>query len=97
MTYEGATVGSVSVNTDAQRTVIDVPLPGQQNGQHYEQMHWSPEQPRLVDAAVVYSNASGVVDEIHSYFGLRSAAVSEGHFCFGAGVRAAIAPHAPVP
>lgn len=54
---------------------IDIPLPAQMNGQAYEELLWSPENPRLIDATVRISDAGSPVDAVSSYLGLRSAAV----------------------
>lgn len=54
---------------------IDIPLPVQTNGQAYEELLWSPEHPRLIDATVRISEGGAPVDVVSSYLGLRSAAV----------------------
>jgi hypothetical protein len=60
------------------RTVIC--LPNQTNGQAYEAVLWSPESPHLIDARVTVTTGDGTVDEVFSYFGLRSVGWSDGHF-----------------
>jgi beta-galactosidase/beta-glucuronidase len=62
------------------RSRIIISLPGQANGQAYEALLWSPEHPRLIDACVTVTAADGSVDEVLTYFGLRSVAWSHGHF-----------------
>jgi Beta-galactosidase/beta-glucuronidase len=79
--FDGQTIGAVAVETDVQRIVVDIPLPDNHNGQHYEQLLWSPEHPRLIDAAVAVEDASGArLDTVASYLGLRSTAVGHGRF-----------------
>lgn len=77
--FAGALIGQSS--TLATGTEIDmvVPLPAQTNGQSYEELLWSPENPRLIDA-VVSLDGPKARDSIRSYLGLRSATVSRGHF-----------------
>lgn len=55
-------------------------LDGQRNGQHYEQLLWSPESPRLVDATITIEQGAEVVDEVASYLGLRSVGTGGRHF-----------------
>ncbi|WP_420111158.1 glycoside hydrolase family 2 protein [Pseudactinotalea sp.] len=61
----------------AERTaVVDIPLTGQRNGQHYEHLLWSPRRPRLIDAEVtIHGTAS---DAVGSYLGLRSVGIEHG-------------------
>ncbi|GIF22766.1 beta-galactosidase/beta-glucuronidase [Actinoplanes tereljensis] len=68
-------IGAIRVPVTGQRTVATITLPGQQNGQAYEDLLWSPERPTLIDATVRVGG-----DEVTSYLGLRSAAVADGHF-----------------
>ncbi len=60
------------------RTVISVPR--QANGQAYESLLWSPEEPRLVDAFVTVGFPAGVEDHVRSYLGIRSVGWADGHF-----------------
>jgi beta-galactosidase/beta-glucuronidase len=47
-------------------------LTGQRNGQQYEELLWSPDSPRLIDAAVTVEVGGASVDSVASYLGLRS-------------------------
>jgi beta-galactosidase/beta-glucuronidase len=79
--YEGQALGRVSLPVTGREAEVRIPLPVQRNGQAYEHLLWSPEHPRLIDAVVTLSAADGSGDDIvHSYLGMRSAAVAEGHF-----------------
>lgn len=71
------------------RLRIDVPR--QANGQQYEDLLWSPEQPTLIDATVTLSHEQtpepestattvSTDDVVGSYLGLRSVAVAHGAF-----------------
>jgi beta-galactosidase/beta-glucuronidase len=80
LSYEGTPVaaGSHTVTEATATTVIT--LPAQANGQAYEEVLWSPEHPRLLDATVTLSIGGHILDEVESYLGLRSSAVSAGRF-----------------
>jgi len=52
----------------------------QRNGQQYEELLWSPDHPRLIDATIVIEEGGSVVDEVASYLGLRSVAAAERRF-----------------
>lgn len=75
LTYQGRALGSVTVPAAGRAVEATVPLPQQRNGQAYEELLWSPEHPRLVDAVVTVGD-----DTVRSYLGLRSAAVAAGRF-----------------
>lgn len=72
-------LASLTMAVDSQRLRVRVPLARLGNGQDYEQLLWSPEHPRLLDArvTVVDENSS---DSIDSYFGLRTVSAHHGHF-----------------
>ncbi|RIX31278.1 glycoside hydrolase family 2 protein [Amnibacterium setariae] len=58
-----------------------VPVARQANGQAEEELLWSPDQPRLIDAVVELRTADGRrLDAVASYFGLRTVAVDRGAF-----------------
>lgn len=83
LSFEGAALGTVTVPVSGEQLEAVVHLPNQRNGQAYEQLLWSPEHPRLLDAVVVLQpddDTAGDVDTVHSYLGLRSAAVDRGVF-----------------
>lgn len=45
-----------------------------------EQLLWSPEHPNLIEAVLTLVDDGVVTDEVHSYTGLRSVGVRDGHF-----------------
>ncbi|WP_052367234.1 glycoside hydrolase family 2 TIM barrel-domain containing protein [Paraoerskovia marina] len=53
---------------------ITVSVPRQTNGQDYESLLWSPDQPTLIDAAITLRSADSTspADQVASYLGLRS-------------------------
>ena len=66
--------------TDAE-TVLPLHLPALRHGQDRERLLWSPEQPTLVDAEVeLVDEATGAVDRVASYVGLRSVGTADGRF-----------------
>ncbi|MFF5289793.1 glycoside hydrolase family 2 protein [Paractinoplanes globisporus] len=68
-------VGAIRFPVGEQRATATITLPGQTNGQAYEQMVWSPSRPTLIDATVRLGG-----DEVASYLGLRSVSVADGRF-----------------
>jgi beta-galactosidase/beta-glucuronidase len=64
-----------TVHSEASEVEVVLTLSGQANGQAYEELLWSPEHPRLVDARIDVEHSSGVSDSVASYLGVRSAAV----------------------
>ncbi|SOD94376.1 glycoside hydrolase family 2 protein [Blastococcus haudaquaticus] len=83
---DGQLLGEHRVRVDEQRISTTVAVPALRNGQARQDMTWSPEEPRLVDATVqVLAGPAGadgerVVDEVSSYLGLRSAGAGGGAF-----------------
>lgn len=69
-------LADVTVTVTDPRHTTRIALPRQRNGQHYETLLWSPEQPTLIDARVQLDDA----DDVSSYLGLRSAGIAGGHF-----------------
>jgi len=63
-----------------QRHTGTVTIPRLLNGQDREGLLWSPESPRLVDATVTVEDASGTVDTVAGYLGLRTTGVRDGRF-----------------
>lgn len=53
---------------------------GLRAGQLRESLLWSPEHPLLVDAAIELNTATGPVDRVASYFGIRSVEAVDGRF-----------------
>lgn len=52
----------------------------QRNGQQYEELLWSPDHPRLIDATVAIEQGDEAVDTVASYLGLRSVAAIDRQF-----------------
>ncbi|MEJ3405234.1 glycoside hydrolase family 2 TIM barrel-domain containing protein [Rathayibacter sp. YIM 133350] len=77
--FRGATLGAIEVAVSTREVELVVPLQRQTNGQAYEELLWSPEHPRLLDAQIRLV-AGGATDVAASYVGLRSAAVTRGRF-----------------
>ncbi|MEU2350968.1 glycoside hydrolase family 2 TIM barrel-domain containing protein [Modestobacter sp. NPDC049651] len=71
----GRPLAEHAVQVTEQRTTTSIAVPALLNGQDRQDLLWSPEHPRLVDATVQLSAGGGVTDEVTSYLGLRSAAV----------------------
>ncbi|GAA3342426.1 glycoside hydrolase family 2 TIM barrel-domain containing protein [Curtobacterium pusillum] len=62
-----------------------VPIARQTNGQAEDELHWTPEAPRLVDATVSLLPAdagadSAPIDAVSSYFGVRTVGIDGGAF-----------------
>jgi beta-galactosidase/beta-glucuronidase len=76
LTHDGTAVGATEVPVDGETALVPVPIPGQENGQAYEQLLWSPEHPTLLDADVTLLGADdAVLDGVQAYCGLRSVQV----------------------
>ncbi|MGY4859237.1 sugar-binding domain-containing protein [Cryobacterium sp. AP23] len=80
LSFDGMPVAEASHTVSEATATTTITLPAQANGQAYEELLWSPEHPRLLDATVTLSTGGAVVDEVQSYLGLRSAAVAGGRF-----------------
>ncbi|MGO4690387.1 glycoside hydrolase family 2 protein [Glaciibacter sp. 2TAF33] len=81
LSYDGVPVAEVSAPAAGDWIEAVVELPNQRNGQAYEQLLWSPEAPRLLDAEItLQSPGGGDTDTVYSYLGLRSTAVDRGAF-----------------
>lgn len=79
--HEGTELAAVSTPVREPEQTVTIQLPDQGNGQAYERLLWSPERPTLLDARVRVLDRDGrLVDEVHSYLGLRSVGVHGGHF-----------------
>jgi beta-galactosidase/beta-glucuronidase len=59
---------------------LTVPVHRQRNGQAEDELIWSPEHPRLVDATLSLTDGDGAGDEVSSYLGLRTVGVARGAF-----------------
>lgn len=56
-------------------------VPRQLNGQQYEELLWSPDNPTLLGASVALENGRGdILDEVGSYLGLRSVSADRDRF-----------------
>jgi beta-galactosidase/beta-glucuronidase len=78
--YEGVVIAQQSVTLDGSTSPsMTVELRGQLNGQHYDKLLWSPENPRLIEAqiAIVHGASRDVFD---SYLGLRTVGTGCGRF-----------------
>ena len=75
LSFDGAVIGRTTVHSAAAEIEVSLSLAGQANGQAYEELLWSPEHPRLIDATVHLDDGSGGTDSVASYLGLRSAAI----------------------
>ncbi|RUR01881.1 glycoside hydrolase family 2 protein [Labedella endophytica] len=75
----GTVESTMSVGADTFDLVI--PVVRQSNGQGEDELHWSPEKPRLIDATVSLITPTGEeIDVVASYLGLRTVGVGEGAF-----------------
>lgn len=79
-------LGVVEVHVDGRaRLDLSLPLARQGNGQARDEIHWTPERPRLVDATVTLLDpAGGEVDVVSSYLGVRTVGVGGGRFLLNA-------------
>ncbi|HWU59830.1 MAG TPA: glycoside hydrolase family 2 TIM barrel-domain containing protein [Microbacteriaceae bacterium] len=69
------------VPTSSGELHLTIPLHRQRNGQAEDELTWSPEHPRLVDATVsLLENSGTAVDTVASYVGLRTLATQRGAF-----------------
>ncbi|CAL4859087.1 Beta-galactosidase [Microbacterium sp. MM2322] len=75
LAYEGARLAHAVVTAGSRESTIVLPVAELANGQSYEELLWSPESPRLIDAEVRVGD-----DVVHSYLGLRTAHVARGRF-----------------
>jgi len=76
-------LGTVEASTVRSTSSLDltVPIARQRNGQAEDELTWSPERPRLVDALVSLHGPDGeVLDVVSSYLGVRSVGVARGAF-----------------
>lgn len=79
--YEGERLAFTTVETVDRFTTLDISLSRQRNGQHYENLLWSPESPTLIDAEITLLDSDGAnIDGVVSYFGIRSVATALGRF-----------------
>ncbi|HEX8520405.1 MAG TPA: glycoside hydrolase family 2 TIM barrel-domain containing protein [Pseudonocardia sp.] len=80
LTLADEVLAEVTARVDGPRAVVDLALPAFVNGQDRGWLVWTPEDPTLIDARVVVRAGGAVLDEVHSYLGLRTAGVGGGSF-----------------
>jgi beta-galactosidase/beta-glucuronidase len=73
-------LGDARFNLLDRTSHLRLSLGRQRNGQQYEELLWSPEHPRLIDATVVLEQHDAVLDAVSSYLGLRSVATAHRRF-----------------
>jgi beta-galactosidase/beta-glucuronidase len=87
LTERDEDLGTVEVVTvdGGTRQRLSLPLARQRNGQARDELYWTPERPRLVDATVTLLDPAGdVVDAVSSYLGVRTVGVGGGRFLLNA-------------
>jgi beta-galactosidase/beta-glucuronidase len=82
LTLDEDVLGEVSCVVRQEVTHVDIAVPAMRNGQDRARLLWTPEHPRLVDAAVVLRDRESgqPVDTVASYLGLREVSVGGGSF-----------------
>jgi len=61
------------------RVIVDIPA--SHHGMDRNDLYWTPDSPNLIDvSATLCDSAMSVLDEVRSYFGLRSVGVDRGRF-----------------
>ena len=78
--FAGQLLAEHTVRVAEQRSTTTIDVPALLNGQARQELLWSPETPRLVDATVSVLAGTEVLDEVSSYLGLRSAGVGARSF-----------------
>ncbi|WP_405373677.1 MULTISPECIES: glycoside hydrolase family 2 protein [unclassified Microbacterium] len=73
--FDGRDLGRIATTVADDEATLVIPLAELANGQAYEELLWSPEHPRLIDADVQVGD-----DDVRSYLGIRSAHVARGRF-----------------
>ncbi|SDQ34653.1 glycoside hydrolase family 2 protein [Quadrisphaera sp. DSM 44207] len=86
---DGVVLAEQTARVGEQRARLVIGVPALENGQGEQQLLWSPDHPRLVDARVVLTSGDGgtgvaaggeVLDDVTSYLGLRTAGAGRGAF-----------------
>jgi beta-galactosidase/beta-glucuronidase len=80
LSLDGEELAETRVRLFEVTTTISLHLAHQRNGQQYEELLWSPDHPRLLDAAVTLESAGEPVDCVASYLGLRSVGTAARRF-----------------
>lgn len=80
LSFDGAQLAEARVRLLDTTTTLSLHLAHQRNGQQYEELLWSPQHPRLIDATITLDRGTQVVDGVASYLGLRSVDTSARRF-----------------
>ncbi|WP_067163868.1 glycoside hydrolase family 2 protein [Microbacterium sp. TNHR37B] len=75
LSFEGRALGSVETDVLDDEAALVIPVADLLNGQAYEELLWSPEHPRLVEATITVGE-----DAAQSYLGIRTAHVERRRF-----------------
>ncbi|MBM7551510.1 glycoside hydrolase family 2 protein [Thalassobacillus pellis] len=77
ITFKGQHIASTTVQVEQipNKAVQTITLEDFQRG---EGKHWSPEQPNLYDMTIRLTKAGEVLDEVSTYFGMRSITIQDG-------------------
>ena len=76
LAFDGELLAEAKVRLLGRESQVRLVLDRQRNGQYYEELLWTPESPRLIDASVVIEHEGTQVDAVASYLGLRSVSTS---------------------
>lgn len=80
VSWQGTTIGRAETQLmDGDSVSLRVDLPTQRNGQQWDELLWSPENPRLLDLTLWVRSAQ-VQDEVGSYAGLRTVQANQRTF-----------------
>jgi beta-galactosidase/beta-glucuronidase len=78
LTLDGEVVASATFDLRVPRTTVRLPLERARIAHDRRSYLWAPDHPNLLDATVTLLRGEDVVDEVHSYVGLRSVELSGG-------------------
>ncbi|HMH58274.1 MAG TPA: glycoside hydrolase family 2 TIM barrel-domain containing protein [Galbitalea sp.] len=80
LSLDGETLAQLTMTAGSVRSQVTIELPALRNAQSRDAYLWSPENPHLIDAAIVVRRDGRAVDEVASYLGVRSTTVGAGAF-----------------
>jgi beta-galactosidase/beta-glucuronidase len=80
LTLEDEALAEQAVAVRSDRARFAIPLDRLANGVDRDRLFWSPEKPNLVNAKLELLGAGDVVDQVGSYFGIRTVGTKDGHF-----------------
>ncbi|GAA3895305.1 glycoside hydrolase family 2 TIM barrel-domain containing protein [Leifsonia kafniensis] len=80
LAFDGEVLGEARFHLLERTSQLRLSIGRQRNGQQYEELLWSPEHPRLIDANVTIERSEAILDSVSSYLGLRSVATSHRQF-----------------